>query len=128
MTNPEYVYGPTGFRPPAKWLSMMAKEAAVNYFNKKLKDLNTAQNARIGRIVGGIWARFSDKTRRDILRKYEPSAVLANPKKQLLKNIHQLPCPLCKALNPVNRANTRLVCSYCGANLIARKVNKRGKK
>lgn len=126
--NPKYKFGPTGFRPPAKWFSMRAEGAAASYFGKKLKDLTKTQKDRIGQIVGGIWAKFSERTRMEILKKYEPSAVRANPKKRLLRNIHQLPCPICKTLNPVNRANTRLKCSKCGTNLIAMRVKKRGKK
>lgn len=50
----------------------------------------------------------------------------ACPKKQVLKNIHRLSCPVCGTPNPVSRVNTRLKCNKCGTNLIAIKVNKRG--
>jgi len=77
--NPKYVFGPTGFRPPAKWFAKMAQGASASYFGKKVKDLTKAQGARVGQIVGGIWAKYSDATRRAILKKYEPAAARANP-------------------------------------------------
>ena len=79
ILNPRYVFGPTGFRPPAKWFAKMAQGVSASYFGKKLRDLTKSQSARVGQIVGGIWARFSDKTRLEILKKYEPAAARANP-------------------------------------------------
>ena len=109
--NPRYIFGPTGFRPPSRWFAKMSQGASASYFGKKLKDLTKAQSAKIGQIVGGIWAGYSDKTRLEILKKYEPSAILSNP----------LPCPNCQTLNPISRANVYLKCKGCG--MLLRRVN-----
>jgi len=122
LDNPRYSFGPTGFRPPARWWSKMAESAAASYFGKKLKKLTKGQKERVSTIVGGIWAKFSDATRRAILREYEPSATRANPK---LRNIHQLPCPICKNPIAVNRANVSVICPKCKTSLISRRITRR---
>ena len=38
--------------------------------------------------------------------------------------VRELPCPVCKALNPVNRANLRIKCDQCGTKLLSVKVVK----
>ena len=124
---------PTGFRPPVKWFAKMAQSASASYFDKKLKDLTRAQSAKIGQIVGGIWARYSDKTRMEILRKYEPSAVRANvgvniniptTGYSLGSRVSNLSCPVCQTLNPVSRQNVYLRCSKCGTPLRSVRVKK----
>jgi len=115
--NPEYRFGPTGYRPPAKWFSKMAESSAASYFGKKLKDLTKTEKAKVGQIVGGVWAKFSDATRLEILKKYEPSAVRANP-------IQMLSCPICGVINPVNRAGVYLKCSSCKNPLMSVKVRR----
>ena len=115
--NPrEYVFGPTRFRPPAKWFAKMAQGSAASYFGKKLKELTKAEAAKVGQIVGGIWAKYSDKTRLAILRKYEPSAV---------RVVRNLSCPICGVSNPVSAANIYLRCSKCGTPLRSVKVRRR---
>ena len=116
--NPKkYIFGPTGYRPPAKWFSKMSEGAAASYFGKKLKELTSAQRAKVGQIVGGIWAKFSDATRLEILKKYEPSAVRVNP-------VQMLSCPICGVANPVSRAGVYLKCKSCGKPLRAVRVRR----
>ena len=38
--------------------------------------------------------------------------------------VKNLPCPICKTLNPVSQANARLKCSKCGTNLVSVRVKK----
>ena len=116
--NPKYAFGPTGFRPPAKWFAKIAQGSAASYFGKQLRDLTRAEAAKVGQIVGGIWAKYTDKTRLDILRKYEPSAVRA---------VRNLPCPICGTSNPVSQSNVRLRCSKCGTSLRSVRVVRRKK-
>ena len=71
--NPEYAYGPTGFRPPSAWFTKMLKRVAAQYPKEKVESKGAYRQA-LSRIVGGIWARFDDATRLKILQKYEPSA------------------------------------------------------
>jgi len=44
--------------------------------------------------------------------------------------VRYLPCPICKQMNPVSRANLRMRCSKCGTRLLSVKVvkNPNGKK
>lgn len=114
--NPAYRFGLTEFRPPAKWFSKIAEGTAASYFGKSLKDLTRVQSARVGRIVGGIWAKMTPKTRLEILKKYEPA--LANPRVQLLA------CPKCQNPVPVSRQNVYLKCNSCGTQLMSIKVKK----
>ena len=116
--NPKFKFGPTGFRPPAKWFAKMAQGTSASHFGRKLKELTASQRAKVGQIVGGIWAKYTDATRFEILRKYEPSAVraLANPS-MLGKRTQMLNCPACGGPNPVSRLNVYLRCSTCGAPL-----------
>lgn len=118
LPNPKFKFGPTGFRPPRKWFYKMARSSALSYFSKPLKLLSAKQKARVSKIVGGIWAKYTDATRMDILKKYEPSAVraLANPS-LLGTKIEMLNCPACNGLNPVSRLNVYLKCNTCGAPL-----------
>ena len=115
--GPKYVFGPTGYRPPAKWFSRIAQGASASYFGKKLKDLTRTEAAKVGQIVGGIWAKFSDVTRLEILKKYEPSAVRTNP-------TQMLSCPVCGINNPVNRAGVYLKCRNCRNPLRVVKVRR----
>ncbi len=66
--NPEYAYGPTGYRPPKKWFDHMLAKMKKSYKGTK---------GELSRLVGGIWAKQTDKVRAEIVKKYEPSA--ANP-------------------------------------------------
>ena len=80
--NPKYQFGPPGFRPPSKWFAKMSQGVSASYFGKRVKDLTQAESAKLGQIVGGIWAKYKPYTRMQILKKYEPSAVRINPKKK----------------------------------------------
>ena len=40
------------------------------------------------------------------------------------KNVVNLPCPVCKSKNPVEKANARLKCNSCGAMLRAVRVKR----
>ena len=40
------------------------------------------------------------------------------------KKVHNLPCPVCKAVNPVRRENARIKCGGCGAMLRAVRVKR----
>ena len=70
-------------RPPARWWAKMSHGVAKSYFGKKVKSLSRAESARAGRVVGGIWANFSDATKEMIMRKYEPTAA-SNPVKLII--------------------------------------------
>ena len=52
-----------GVRPPKRWFDMMKRKSAKQYpkFGKK----------RVGRIVGGIWAKMSTATKKKVVRKYQ---------------------------------------------------------
>ena len=113
--NPQYVYGPTKFRPPSKWFAKIGEGTSASYFGKKMKNLTRAEAAKVGQIVGGIWAKYSDKTRLDILRKYEPSAV---------RVVRNLSCPICGTSNPVSQSNVRVKCIKCGTQLRSVKVKR----
>ena len=76
--NPEYAYGPTGYRPPKKWFNKMLAKVKKEYRGTK---------AELSKVVGGIWAKQTNKVREAIVRKYEPGT--ANPKKGQKK------CPIC---------------------------------
>ena len=116
--NPKkYIFGPTGYRPPAKWFSKMSEGAAASYFGKKLKDLTKSERAKVSQIAGGIWAKFSDATRLEILKKYEPSAVRVNP-------VQMLSCPACGNPVRVSRHGVYLKCPSCNTSLVSVKVRK----
>ena len=116
--NPKkYIFGPTGYRPPAKWFSKISEGSAASYFGKKLKDLTKSERAKVGQIVGGIWAKFSDATRLEILKKYEPSAVRVNP-------VQMLSCPACGNPVRVSRHGVYLKCPSCNTSLVSVKVRK----
>ena len=72
--NPRYAYGPTGFRPPARWWAKTIAGLKVGY--KRARGMTEREySGNIARIAGGIWSRYTDTTRRKILAKYEPEAL-----------------------------------------------------
>jgi len=38
--------------------------------------------------------------------------------------IHSLPCPICKSMNSVSRANMRIRCNKCNTRLLSIKVKR----
>lgn len=65
-----YAFGPTGFRPPAKWWAKTIAGLRASY--KPLPGMTKKMyHGAISRIAGGIWSRFTDETRIAIVKKYE---------------------------------------------------------
>lgn len=52
-----------GVRPPKKWFTVMKRHISEEYPNLGKK--------RQGRIIGGIWARMSTASKKEIVRKYQ---------------------------------------------------------
>lgn len=46
---------------------------------------------------------------------------------KILREVRNLPCPVCNEKNPVDRANVRIKCCNCGAKLLCVKVTKKHK-
>lgn len=38
--------------------------------------------------------------------------------------VQEIPCPICKALNPVSRVNARMRCKECGTQLLSVRIRK----
>ena len=104
LQNP-LAYGPTGFRPPAAWFAKMLARMRAGYRKRKGQSEESYKDA-LGRIVGGIWSKFSDATRRKILLKYEPAAARAKGLNPLMGH-----CPVHGGDIAVNPTAKRVKCS-----------------
>ena len=98
--------------PPKIWWNRMFFSMSRQYPRKKSETLEHYRNA-IARIVGGIWANYSEDTKSKLLKLYE-NPVMKNP----------LACPCCGTLNTVSR-ELHLRCSRCGKPLISVKVRRK---
>ena len=101
--NP-YAYGKTGFRPPAAWFAKMMLSVRRAY--KKLPGMTEVKyRAHLGQIIGGIWAKFPQRVRDAILKKYEPMAPAARA-----LNPHSGICPIHSIRIPIAPEAKRAKC------------------
>jgi len=92
-------------KPPRAWWSQTWKQVAS--WNTK------ASKQEVTKIVSRIW--------RELPSAMKESLVLGSRTIKLT----ELPCPRCRAMNPVTKTNMPIKCRKCGKGLISIRVKRR---